>query len=185
MSKNSFKKKIQERYRGRGNTWVKVLKGTEAYNIFENKLNSINDANDFLNHVEREGFGWVRFSKVEGDEKNPIEVFELRYRGSKFDHIDCTIEMSHNAALEMPLLGNTPLKLQLETNPDKRKEKPVSFIKKSASLKEENDDFKEEVIDVVKEIKIIKEATLTKPSDKELENWYEFLKLNDLYEENV
>ena len=33
--------------------------------------------------------------------------------------------------------------------------------------------------------KIIKEAVLTKPTDRELELWYEFLKLNNLYEENV
>ena len=40
-------------------------------------------------------------------------------------------------------------------------------------------------IDVEKEVSIIKEAVLTKPSNRELELWYEFLKLNNLYEENV
>jgi hypothetical protein len=187
MSKNSFKKQIQSRYQGRGNTWVKVLKNTKAYDLLQEKLNNINDAKDYIVHIEREGFGWLRFSKVEGTESSPIEVFELRYRSSKEDHPDCLIFMSHNDALEMPLLGNTPVKLQLEIDPNNRKNKTKkietfkTIIPKSQTKAEEN--ISED--HVKQKIEIIKEAILKKPSDRELENWYEFLKLNDLYEENV
>lgn len=185
MSKNSFKKKIQSRYQGRGNTWVKVLKNTKAYDLLQEKLENINDSHEYSNHIEREGFGWLRFSKAEGNEKEPIETFELRYRSSKEDHPDCTISMSHNDALEMPLLGNTPVKLQLETNPEHRKvkAKKIETFKPTRSIKEEKDTINED--HVREKIEIIKEAILKKPSDRELEDWYAFLKLNDLYEENV
>lgn len=185
MSKNSFKKKIQSRYQGRGNTWVKVLENTKAYDLLQEKLKIIDESQEYTCHIEREGFGWLRFSKVEGNEKEPIESFELRYRSSKEDHPDCLISMPHNDALEMPLLGNTPVKLQLETYPENRKvkAKKIETFKTSRSTNKEKDLIKEE--HVREKIEIIKEAILKKPSDKELENWYEFLKLNDLYEENV
>ncbi len=185
MSKNSFKKKIQSRYQGRGNTWVKVLKNTKAYDLLQEKLENINESQDYTNHIEREGFGWLRFSKVEGTEKEPIETFELRYKSSKEDHPDCIISMSHNDALEMPLLGNTPVKLQLEINPENRKvkAKKIETFKITRSINKEKDVIKEE--HVREKIEIIKEAILKKPTDKELEDWYEFLKLNHLYEENV
>lgn len=181
MSKNKFKIEIQKRYKGRGNTWVKVVKNTEAYEIFNKKLSSIEGAEEFKKHIEREGYGWLRFSKVTGTEDEPYENFELRYKGSKLDHIDCIVTMPYNISKEMPLLGNTPVKLQIEIDPEKRKEKPVSFIRKNAKIEEE------EIIeiDASNEIKIIKEAALTKASTQELEEWYEFLKLNGLYEDNV
>ena len=185
MSKNKFKKDIQERYKGRGNTWVKVVKGTQAYSLFEEKLNEVKDAEEFKSHVNREGFGWVRFSKVTGTTEEPFENFELRYRGSKFDHLDCILTMPYSVSKEMPLLGNTPVKLQLEIDPSQRKKKEVSFIRKNANINEEIEDDLDNDINPKEEIKIIKEATLTKASDKELEEWYEFLKLNGLYEENV
>ena len=31
MKKNSFKKNIQDRYKGRGNSWVRVDKSNEGY----------------------------------------------------------------------------------------------------------------------------------------------------------
>ena len=71
--------------------------------------------------------------------------------------------------------------MQLEVNPNNRKQVKVQS-KKNA----ESSIHKEEVfIDLENEIKSIKEAALTKPTDYELEKWYEFLKLNNLYEENV
>ena len=181
MSKNKFKKSIQERYKGRGNTWVKVVKGTKAYEIFEKKLLSIEESLSFQAHVKREGYGWLRFSKVTGTEGDPYENFELRYKGSKLDHVDCIVSMPYSVSKEMPLLGNTPVKLQIEIDPANRKKKSVSFVRKNASIgEEENIEDKP-----LEEIKVIKEAALTKASTKELEEWYEFLKLNGLYEENV
>jgi len=183
MSKNSFKKEIQERYKGRGNTWVKVIKNTSAYEKLEVVLSNIDDCEEYKEHISREGFAWLRFSKADGDASNPTEVFELRYRGSKEDHPDCLLTFSHKEALEMPLLGNTPVKLQLEIDPSKRKVKEIK-IRPSINVKQSQTNDVQE-IDMVKRIEIIKEATLKKPSNEELENWYEFLKLNDLYEENV
>ena len=185
MSKNKFKKDIQSRYKGRGNTWVKVIKGTKAYEIFDQKLSTLEDADEFKLHISREGYGWLRFSKVSGSENDPHENFELRYRGSKFDHIDCIISMPYNVSKEMPLLGNTPVKLQIETLPDSRKASKTSFVKKNPSLEENAESKQENNNNFGEEIRIIKEAALTTPSNIELENWYEFLKLNGLYEENV
>lgn len=188
MSKNNFKKDIQQRYKGRGNTWVKIIKGTEAYDLFEKKLNSIDNIEsfDYYNHVKREGYGWVRFSKVTGRSEEPLENFELRYKGSKLDHADCILTIPYSLSKDMPLLGNTPVKLQIETDPNNRKVKEVSFVKKNPSLdSDEIESLSLNEVDVSIEIKSIKEAALTKPCNKELENWYQFLKLNGLYEENV
>tara|TARA_B100001094_G_scaffold300792_1_gene326480 strand:+ start:297 stop:851 length:555 start_codon:yes stop_codon:yes gene_type:complete len=184
MSKNKFKKQIQEKYKGRGNTWVKIPKDSQAFQSFLNLIPDCSEGSTFLNHVNREGFGWARFSKVEGTELNPIELFEVRYKGSKLDHANNLLIVSHSISKDFPLLGNTPVKLDIEVLPENRKAK-----KSTATFKRKVTKSSEEVIedfqDVEQEIRMIKEAALTKPSNRELENWYEFLKLNGLYEENV
>ena len=43
MSKNSFKKEFQQRYKGRGNSWVKVLKDQEGSSEILNFLKNVND----------------------------------------------------------------------------------------------------------------------------------------------
>ena len=184
MSKNKFKKQIQEKYKGRGNTWVKIPKDSQAFQSFLNLVPDCEEGSTFLEHVNREGFGWARFAKVEGTELDPIEIFEVRYKGSKFDHPNNLLTVSHSISKDFPLLGNTPVKLDIEVLPENRKAK-----KQTATFKRKVTKNSEEVIedfqDVEQEIRIIKEAALTKPSNRELENWYEFLKLNGLYEENV
>ena len=75
----------------------------------------------FLEHVTREGFGWARFSKVEGSESEPVEVFEVRYKGSKIDHPDNLLTVLHKVSKDFPLLGNTPVKLDIEVLPSNRK----------------------------------------------------------------
>ena len=77
MSKNKFKKQIQEKYKGRGNTWVKIPKDSPAFQSFLNLVPDCNVGLSFLDHVNREGFGWARFSKVEGTESSPVELFEV------------------------------------------------------------------------------------------------------------
>lgn len=185
MSKNNFKKDIQQKYKGRGNTWVKIQKDSPSFQQFLNLIPSCNDGILFRQHIDREGFGWARFSRVEGTAISPVELFEVRYKGSKIDQPENILEVSYDISKNFELLGNTPVKLNLEINPENRKEKefkPSSFTRKTSKSSEEViEDFQ----DVVQEIKIIKEAALTKPSTRELENWYEFLKLNGLYEENV
>jgi len=185
MSKNNFKKTIQEKYKGRGNTWVKIPLNSKAFTEFSKYIPDNNEGKIFKSHIEREGFGWVRFSKVEGTEKEPLELFEVRYKGSKIDHPNNIMTLPYNISFDLPLLGNTPVKLQLEIDPLKRKEKDIKKTISKRNITKENIEILDENYDISTEIKIIKEAILTKPSDRELENWYEFLKLNDLYEDNV
>jgi hypothetical protein len=184
MSKNKFKKQIQEKYKGRGNTWVKIPKDSQAFQSFLSLIPSCKEGSAFLEHVNREGFGWARFAKVEGTESDPVEIFEVRYKGSKFDHPENLLTVSHSISKDFPLLGNTPVKLDIEILPENRKVKKQDFTFKRKVTKN-SEEVIEDFQDVEQEIRIIKEAALTKPSNKELENWYEFLKLNGLYEENV
>ena len=183
MSKNSFKKPIQERFKGRGNSWVKVLNSQEGYNDIVNHLQKFGDnAKDYITHIEREGFAWLRFSKVEGDANNPLVRYEVRFKGSKVDQPESFLVFKNALSETFELLGNTPVKLQLEINPGDRKETKTQH---KTSTKSEASEEKDVFVDLENEIKVIKEAALTKPTDYELEKWYEFLKLNNLYEENV
>ena len=183
MSKNSFKKSIQERFKGRGNSWVKVDNNQEGYDDIINHLQKFGDnAKDYLNHIEREGFAWLRFSKVEGDENNPLVRYEVRFKGSKIDQPESFLIFKSSLSETFNLLGNTPVKLQLETDPANRKKTKAQTQKKQTTNIEKNEEV---FIDLENELRVIKEAALTKPTDHELEKWYEFLKLNNLYEENV
>ena len=67
MSKNSFKKTIQERYKGRGNSWVKVMKDQEGSRQIQDLLDSQpkDKVSEYTNHTDREGFFWIRFIKRE------------------------------------------------------------------------------------------------------------------------
>lgn len=184
MSKNEFKKSIQNRYKGRGNSWVKVLKGQEGSNLIEEFLSSVDikDKKSYMEHTSREGFFWIRYSKVEGESNNPLVRFEIRHRDSKQDHPESAILIEDRIAKDFALLGNTPVKMQLEVNPENRKSK-----KEMKPIKQRHNSTvtTNEVLDVQKEISIIKEISLSKPTNHELEEWYEFLKINNLYEENV
>lgn len=183
MSKNSFKKSIQERFKGRGNSWVKVDNNQEGYDDIINHLQKFGDnAKDYLNHIEREGFAWLRFSKVEGDENNPLVRYEVRFKGSKIDQPESFLIFKNSLSETFNLLGNTPVKLQLEIDPANRKKTKDQTQKKRTTNIEKNEEV---FVDLENELRVIKEAALTKPTDHELEKWYEFLKLNNLYEENV
>ena len=183
MTKNSFKKSIQERYKGRGNSWVKVLKSQEGAKDIEKLLSNV-DSETYMNHTDREGFYSIRFSKVEGTSNETLVKFEVRYKGSKIDHPESTILINDDIAKEYSLLGNTPVKLQLEVDLSERKTKAVDVVKKHR-IKNLAKDMEDIEVDIENEVRNIKESVLTKPSDRELELWYEFLKLNNLYEENV
>ena len=183
MSKNSFKKSIQERFKGRGNSWVKVNNNQEGYDDIINHLQKFGDsAKDYLSHIKREGFAWLRFSKVEGDENNPLVRYEVRFKGSKIDQPESFLVFKNSLSETFNLLGNTPVKLQLEIDPENRKKTKDQTQKKQTTNIEKNEEV---FIDLENELRVIKEAALTKPTDHELEKWYEFLKLNNLYEENV
>ena len=184
MSKNEFKKSIQNRYKGRGNSWVKVLKNQSGSNQIEKFLSNIDgsDKQEYLFHTDREGFFWIRYSKVEGDASSPLVRFEIRYRGSKEDHPESTILVEDVIAKDFALLGNTPVKMELEIDPENRKvKKEINPIRQRQKSVETTNTIQ----DIQKEITIIKEASLSKPTNYELEEWYDFLKINNLYEENV
>ena len=121
MSKN-FKNTIRDRYKGRGNCWVKVPQDSSVYNDVITIANS-EDGSDYISHVEREGFAWIRFSKPTGSQEKPQAIFEVRKRGSKIDHPDCILILDDSIAKDLPLLGNTPVKLQIEIDPAHRKVK--------------------------------------------------------------
>lgn len=184
MSKNKFKKPIQDRYKGRGNTWVKVPFETKAYDYIKELYKTVDDdvKKDFIEHNKREGFSWMRYKKVVGDENNPITIFEVRIKGSKIDQPEYELHIPDEHVANLELLGNTPVKLQLETAV-----KVVKDIKKSNTSNRRQNVEQNKVSDfeVEQEVKIIREAALTKPTDSELKEWYTFLKANDLYEESA
>ncbi len=186
MSKNSFKKSIQERYKGRGNSWVKVSNTQEGYKDIVCHLKKFgDDAKNYISHIEREGFAWIRFSKVEGDANNPLVRYEIRFKGSKIDQPESFLVFKNSLSSTFELLGNTPVKLQLEILPEERKAKASSVKSNNRISITKNENNEEYIADIENEVRIIKETALTKPTDSELEKWYEFLKVNNLYEDNV
>ena len=164
MSKNKFKKQIQEKYKGRGNTWVKIPKDSPAFQSFLNLVPDCNVGLSFLDHVNREGFGWARFSKVEGTESSPVELFEVRYKGSKIDHPDNILTVAYDISKDFPLLGNTPVKLDIEILPENRKAKK-QVITRNRRVVKNSEEINEEIENIEQEVQIIKEAVLTKPSN--------------------
>jgi len=170
---NNFKAIIRNRYKGRGNCWVKVPNNSPVYQIVIGSLNNVN-ASDYLGHIDREGFAWIRFSKPAGNQKEPLAIYEVRYRGSKFDHPENIITVSDNLAKDLPLLGNTPVKLQLEVDPSVRKMKD-----NKPQLKKKQKEYvalnQEEKVDIQDRIKSIEQASLSKPSSHELAQWKTFL----------
>ena len=121
----------------------------------------------------------MRFKKAVGSIDNPIVLFEVRLKGSKTDQPEYSIEIPDDVVKDLVLLGNTPLKLQLETSLKSFKEASVMKEEKKVSLKQKNN-----LLEIAEDIRVIKEAALSKPSSKELSNWYEFLKINNIYEES-
>ena len=172
MSTN-FKAMIRNRYKGRGNCWVKVPSDSSVFQTVINSLSNVN-ASEYLGHIDREGFAWIRFSKPSGNQKEPLATYEVRYRGSKIDHPENIITISYNVAKDLPLLGNTPVKLQLEIDPSERKtkENKPKLKKKQAEYVALN---QEEKVDIQDRIKTIEKASLSKPSTQELAQWKTFL----------
>jgi hypothetical protein len=187
MTKNSFKKIIQERYKGRGNSWVKVMKSQEGSAQIQKLLDTLpkDKSAMYIQNTDREGFYWIRFVKAEGSSNESLVRFEVRYKGSKIDHPEFTVVIKDEVAQDFALLGNTPYKLQFEIDPANRKAKKSEHPRNFVAKQIKSDDVFDVDVDVEKEIRIIKEVSLTKPTNRELEEWYEFLKVNNIYEENV
>ena len=99
--------KIKNKHKGRGNSWLKLPKNHIALDLAFKKLSTIDDKNLF-NFFEKEGFGWARFSKI--TKENKVR-YEIRWRGCKLDHKDFFVDYNFEDVIDLPLLGNTPLKL--------------------------------------------------------------------------
>ena len=180
MSKN-FKNVIRDRYKGRGNCWVKIPKDSVVYNDVISIANT-DDGSDYISHVEREGFAWIRFSKPTGSQEKPQAIFEVRKRGSKIDHPDCILIIDDNIAKDLPLLGNTPVKLQIEIDPANRKVKKENNVPKRRKNKNNVQAQTNEEENHINTVEIIKEAKLTNVTATELKEWEAFLELEGLLE---
>ena len=186
MKDKNFKIAIRDRYKGRGNCWVKIPRELETYDEVLKTLTKFN-ASEYIENVEREGFAWVRFSKPGGTKDNPECIFEIRFRGSKIDHPDSTLTLDDKHAKELPFLGNTPVKLELEIHPKDRKAKSKSVVKRSRQKSKnvvEGHTCKEEA-NIIKQVEIIKEEVATKSSSNELREWERFLAAEDLLEFSI
>lgn len=186
MSKNSFKANIRERYKGRGNCWIKIGRETSTYQEIINKIKDEPQAVDYLNDIKTAGFAWVRFVSPNGTQERPLITCEIRYLGSKTAQPECTIDIDDNIAIDFDLLGNTPFKLELEKKHIKEK-KPVkpAVVKPKKSKKEkfvnEAQKFQESIEEVIEnELLNIKEAVLQQPTTSDIIQWKAFLKSEGL-----
>lgn len=185
MGKNSFKKDIRERYKGRGNSWIKFPKDSTLYNLVLDKIKDY-DAKDYLNDIQTAGFAWARFITPTGTETHPQVVLEVRYRGSKQEQPDCTLTVDDSELVKYEFLGNTPFKLDLE----KKHIKPKKIVAKKPKIKKapkkekfvsEEKKFQDEMETTITETLVnIREAKLDKATNEDLIQWTEFLKSEGL-----
>lgn len=190
MSKISFKTTIRERYKGRGNCWIKIPKSINIYNEIIDILKNKENSSDYITDIEREGFAWIRFVSPSGNESNPNITCEIRYQGSKIAQPDTTITISDSIAKDLPLLGNTPFKMDLEIKHIKPKKTKVAKPKKKKRKEKDNvvvnetkmlqESFEEQIAN---EIDSAKEAALSLPTTQDLIQWKEFLAEEGLLED--
>ena len=176
---SNLKKTVHNRYKGRGNCWVKLPFESEAFTKVKEFLNGKPGAEtaQYFNHIEREGFGWMRFHKADFIENSLFTIFEVRVKGSKIDQEEYRITLLDDLVKDLPLLGNTPLKLQLETTTKVAK----TFNQKK---KQEVVEKEEEIAIIEETINNIKEKELTTPSKQELKEWVAFLSASGLLQED-
>lgn len=191
MGKNSFKANIRDRYKGRGNCWVRIDPDNQVYSKVINVLpKNEPEVQTYISHIEREGFAWVRFSKAEGVENNPITVFEVRYKGSKLDHPDTLLKIPDSEAQSLSLLGNTPVKLQIEVFPSDRKTNNKSQIKATSNVRKRKSKSTQDEASITSEeldiqISQVKETALGKANPYELKAWEKFLEVEGLLDESI
>ena len=186
MSKNfkSIKKSIQDRYKGRGNCWVKVGLDSKVYELIKDFLSSKNqkEVDIFYGNVNREGFAWMRFAKAQIEENLVKTVFEVRVRGSKEDHENYRLAFNDEEVKDLQLLGNTPHKLQLETS--RKKESRAVAVKKCLDKKDVSTNLN--IAQDLSELKLNEEENnkikITTPSPREIKEWVAFLSAAGLLE---
>mgnify|MGYP001390078116 CR=1 FL=1 len=186
----NIKKEIKNKHKGRGNSWLKIPNNTQTYKDIISLISPIENSNKILSCYERESYAWIRFSKVS---KNNMGIYEVRYLGSKLDHPDCTIELSHDLINAFELLGNTPVKLQIEIDPKDRVVKNkdpllktnIKTKKSLSSLKtsKDNNDISDDINSLRSKIKNLQYVKPEKSTEKELSEWINWCKLNGIYNE--
>jgi hypothetical protein len=176
----SNKNQIKNRHKGRGNTWLKIKNDTNAYQKILNIISSV-DSKKIVSYFEKAGYAWVRFSKVNKDDTG---MYEIRYRGSKLDHPDCTINLEWKEINSFELLGNTPVKLYLETKESKKEVKTndnkevITIVKESVKSKRNIEDNKaciKERIDSARNVKPVRST------QKELDVWNSWCRINGIF----
>lgn len=170
------KNQIKNRHKGRGNTWLKIDKESNVYKRILDIIKPLESSN-IISFFEKSGYGWIRFSKVNKDDTGR---YEIRYRGSKLDHPDCTINLSLEEINSFVLLGNTPVKLFLETNEVKKevikkpKSKIIKKLKNKSIVEVDTTNIKERM-NKIRNVKPIKST------QQELDMWNKWCKLNGIY----
>ena len=146
----NWKQKYSIRYKGRGNSWIKISHKSSAKKIIENKLKTFTekgvDTKNYIDWTNSAGFYWLRFYKVLGSAEKPIVQYEIRFNGCKLYHENNLINIPGNIANMFELLENTPHKLMLEMSVEER-------------LKSPNNKIKEEEKEAIKEKKSLKETS--------------------------
>jgi hypothetical protein len=184
----SFKKEIKNKHKGRGNSWLKIPNDSQTYSDIISLISPIQNSNRIISCYERESYAWIRFSKIS---KNDSGIYEVRYLGSKLDHPDCTIELSYNEIKLFELLGNTPVKMQIEIDPSDRIDKKQKSVFKSSiktkrklsNVNKSNDESIErnDINSLRDKIKNLKHVKPERSTEKELGSWINWCKLNGIY----
>ena len=140
-------KSIKEKFKGRGNSWLKIDINDELSVNIKEIINDKEEAKNYVKFTNREGFYWVRYKKTLSDHS----LFEVRYRGCLIDHPDELLSIPNEKVLKLSLLGNTPKKMQLEEEVKsvteskkvlKKKELSKSKIKSNEKYKAMSNDEK-------------------------------------------
>lgn len=114
-------KKVKEKFKGRGNSWIKIDINDTLSDKIKEILKDKPDAKNYIEFTNKEGFYWVRYKKTLDD----YSLFEVRYKGCLVDHPDDLLSIPNEKVLTLSLLGNTPKKLQLEEKTKSTKNKVV------------------------------------------------------------
>ena len=107
-------------FSGRGAKWIK-LEGRLLRHLKEHLDAWAEDGDDvdsYRAHIEKAGFGWVRYSGPRGTEAEPQLAFEVRIGGSRIDHPKHLLKFSQllwdQKEDHRSILGGTPFGMNLE-----------------------------------------------------------------------
>lgn len=151
---SNWKHDYCSRYKGRGNSWIKIPYSSPASKMIKKKLKTFKekglDITDYEKHCNRKSFFWIRYHNVIGTKDNPFVSFQIRFEGSKIDHKNNLITIPAKISSRFDLLGNTPHRLKLElTDKEMLSMKTENVVISSKTKTKESKDVleKEEIFD--------------------------------------